>query len=67
VRGEGAFDLATGLLLPMEVGSWVALDDQVGQISKLDATGKCAVNIVYAAATPEPSMSVLPSAAWGRV
>lgn len=31
---------------PLAVGSWVALGDQVGQISRLDSSGKCAVSIV---------------------
>ena len=31
---------------PLEVGAWVCLGEQVGQISKLDSTGKCAVAIV---------------------
>ena len=31
----------------LQLHSWVALDEQVGQITKLDQSGKCAVSIVH--------------------
>ena len=35
-----------GAAAALEVGAWVALGEQVGQISKLDKFGKCAVAIL---------------------